>query len=311
MSARAAELARPETGRDEEQRAGPERARAARHGAVEDADDRALAVGGDGGRAVDALVAQAEVLPVGDRAPAGRERRRHVAEVDAAQRLVDVQLARPVEVVDAVGRVAALLHLEDHRPGADGVDAAGGDEQGVAALDVDAVQEGARVLPVAQRRLEPGPVDAAAQAREEMRARPGLRDDPCLGLRLAAQRRRDRGRGMDLHRERLARVEQLDQQREPVLVARRAGRAEHRLAVVRPQVVERPALQGSLGHDALVVRAVDELPGLADRRLGRQRPAVELLESAPAPDALLEHRAEGEWGVERRQCRNAGHTAGP
>ena len=88
---------------------------------------------------------------------------------------------------------------------------------------------------------------------------------------------------MDLHGEGLARVEQLDEDREAVARAVRA-RAEEPLAVrPAPQRVQLGPGERPGGEDALRLGPVDDLPGLPDRPPGGQR-------LAEAPRALARPR---------------------
>ena len=63
------------------------------------------------------------------------------AEVSDGEGLFEVEFAGAAVVVEAVGGIGKLLDLAKDDPGAEGVDGAGGDEDGVAGLDGDPVEE--------------------------------------------------------------------------------------------------------------------------------------------------------------------------
>jgi hypothetical protein len=147
----------------------------------------------------------------------------------------------------------------------------------------------AREMRGTERRFEGLARDAGAQPDEQMRPGVGVGDVPELALGLAAEPRGDRRRRVDLHAQRLARVEQLDQQREALAGGRRAC-AEELHAAVGPQLVQRRPGE----RERLRLGAVDELPRLADRHVWRQRLAIELLQAPASPDAVHEQRQEGD-----------------
>ena len=69
---------------------------------------------------------------------------------------------------------------------------------------------------------------------------------------------------MDLQRQRLLRVEDFDEQREPAVLAR--GRAEQFRAMVLHEPAQVLARERAVGDDAHVAGAVADLPRFADRR---------------------------------------------
>jgi hypothetical protein len=142
------------------------------------------------------------------------------ARIDDRQRLVDVERAprrlRSVPVEDAVGDVGRLLHLVEEQPRPERVDRPGGDEERIARPHRQPLRQVEdRALPDGRRqRVRRG---AGAQAADQLRARRGLQDVPGLGLAELARPLQPRGllvARVDLQREPVGRIEQLDQQRE-------------------------------------------------------------------------------------------------
>ena len=155
---------------------------------------------------------------------AGDRRHGTRAPVDRLQRLADVQRARltiaaePIPVVEAEGGVARLLHLGQYHPAADGVDRSRGQEHAIARRGREGVQ--AQVDgPFLKVPLQ----DSAGHARFQPRVDPpaGLDIEDHPGLRLAellaGQTTCLLIIRVDLDREQVAAIEELDQQREPAL----------------------------------------------------------------------------------------------
>ena len=111
--------------------------------------------------------------------------------------------------------------------------------------------------------------DAALQADIQLRPGRGLGDIPHLGLGFAAQLRRLVGRRMDLQRELLLRVEDLDEQRKPRRLAAWLAPSSS-AGVVLHEPTQVLARERAVGDDADVARPVADLPRLADRHAGRQ-----------------------------------------
>ena len=112
-----------------------------------------------------------------------------------------------------------------------------------------------------------------------------MQNDP--GLRLAAVGRVEAGGlgviGMDLNREILLRIEELEQQRE-------LG-----LRIVAPQQVgtelphermERQAAQRTGRHATLVVTMVDDFPAFGEMLAGGQRFTQDVRQASPAPQVM-------------------------
>ncbi len=225
-------------------------------------------------------------------ARAGRSRRPRLGglrlEVDHLHRLLQVQLpGLAVEpgaavVVQAEGEVAGLLHLVDHRPAAEGVDRAGREHHDVGGLH-PAVANGLLGAPGGQRLFQAAAVDARAQTEDDP---PGVQDVPGLGLAEGAQALAAGVPvvGVDLDRQVLGGVDELDQQGELVAVARAHRRSHEGLSELLRQAGQAPPGQRSRAHDALGPRQGGDLEGLPHRGPRGQVLAEALAEAAAAPD---------------------------
>ncbi len=115
-----------------------------------------------------------------------------VIEVGGDEGLLDVELtglaieAGAVPIEDAVGGVAVLLHLDDDVAFTNGVEASAGDEDAVAALDVDGV-EGLLHAAVAEEDFKLVTGDAFLEAGVDVGAGQGIGEVPHLGLGLAVR----------------------------------------------------------------------------------------------------------------------------
>ena len=145
--------------------------------------------------------------------------RRALLPEDRAKRLLHVELAGlavqagAAPVVEAVGGVGVLLDLEDQVARVDRVDLPAVDEDRVARGDRDPVHAVLR-RPLGERLREGLAGDPALQADEERGPGRRVRDVPVLGLRLPAERRGDRGRGVHLEAQALRAVQPLDEEGE-------------------------------------------------------------------------------------------------
>lgn len=223
-----------------------------------------------------------------------------IVEVDAGEGLGDVEFAwvaieaGAVPIEDAVGGVRVLLDFVDQESRADGVEAAGGDEDGVAGgggEGVDEVGDGA----VVDGLFEIGAGDAGFEAGVEFRAGIAIGDEPHLRFGFAAEGWGEVGGRMDLDREVVAGVEDLDQDGK----ARGIGEvvAENLGAVVVPEVVEGFAGEGAVADDRVGILAIDDFPGFAVGSVRSGEVAViEGFKFAPAPDAFHVDGVEGEEG---------------
>jgi len=105
---------------------------------------------------------------------------------------------------------------------------------------------------------------------------------------------------VDLDRQRLARIEQLEQDREPLRGAAQAALPEDFPAVLDPQSVEVPSGGRARGDHTLGLRRVDDLPQLADRLAGGEVLSEAVLQSPAAPHAGNRQRREDEGFVPGR-----------
>jgi len=115
---------------------------------------------------------------------------------------------------------------------------------------------------------------------------PRLQHDPRFGFAGLArwQQVRVRIRGMNLHREQLTCVEELQQQRESAEIARPA----FPLAVLEtvPSVERWSAFEGAIGNAARMVVAVAQYPRFADRAVARQRCREQTGQTPAAPQPI-------------------------
>jgi len=100
------------------------------------------------------------------------------------------------------------------------------------------------------------------------------------------------GGRVDLQRKFFLRVEQFDEQREAAV--ERVGIAQQFAGVIFHKPTEVLAGKRAIGNDTGVAGPVADFPRFTDGLVGRQLLAVEPRQIAPAPDALLENRTEGE-----------------
>jgi hypothetical protein len=143
-----------------------------------------------------------------------------VGEVDGGEGLFDMEVARfaieaeSIPVEDAIGGVAVLLDLVNEEAGADGVEAAGGDEKAIAGArmeDVDEVGGGA----IGEGCEEGLAGDTGVEASVDFGSGFGMGDEPHFGFGFAVELGSEVLWGMDLKAEILAGVQDLHEQREP------------------------------------------------------------------------------------------------
>ena len=205
-----------------------------------------------------------------------------------------MQFARPAVradaavIVDAIGQVGALLHLGHHQPRADGVHRARRDEEAIARLRRNPVQQLSQGVifncgpHLCQRRFAlKAVIDARALARVE--------HEPHFAL---SQRMLEFPRvcvvGVYLHGERSGRVDQLNQQRKCSGVLRLCA---HVLRVLGEIIPKRLPGVCALRDDGWTGLVAAQLPAF------RQRGHVRLLapialEAVSAPDIILKRGAE-------------------
>jgi len=236
-----------------------------------------------------------------------------IVEGDAGQGLFDVEFTRfaiqadaiPIEY--AIGGVRVLLDFENDEAAAKGVNAAAGEEHGVAGFDFDAVEafsDGA----TGDFFFELLAGDATFEADEEFSAGLGVRDVPEFGFGFTFELDGTIWGWMDLQGKRVAGIEDFDQQRKAVgsgsgglgwrccsgSVAEQVG------AVLLHQPMKIFSCQGAIRDDTNVAAwSIADFPRFTNGFLGRERLIVKAFEVAPAPDALFEEGAEGE-GIEGR-----------
>lgn len=186
-----------------------------------------------------------------------------VVEVDAGEGMSDVEVAglavetEAVPVEDAVGRIGVLLDFVDEESRADGVEAAGGDENGIAGLRRDGVHE-VRDGAVADGLLELVAGDALAEADVEFRSGITSGDEPHFCFWFTIERGCKGGWRMDLDGEVVAGVEDFDEDGEAVGIGEIV--AEDFGAVLCPEIVEGGAGIGAVVDDGLLGVAVDDFP---------------------------------------------------
>ena len=179
-----------------------------------------------------AVVEQRELPVVIDLvAGAGDARNGAVHEVDAFECLFDMQFAwftvgsDPSPVADAVGGVAVLLDLQQKIAGADGMDAAGGDEIGIAGEGIEHLKlcfDIGRVQVFQKTHFGRFGIDPG----EDRGSGGCVEDIPHFGFRFGgtADHGTGGGIGMDLKRHSFFRVEQFDQNRKTSAAKRSADK---------------------------------------------------------------------------------------
>ena len=142
-----------------------------------------------------------------------------VGEVDGGEGLFDMEVARfaieaeSIPVEDAIGGVAVLLDLVNEEACADGVEAAGGDEEAIAGARMEGVDEvgGGAVGEGCEEGLAG---DTGVEASVDFGSGFGMGDEPHFGFGFAVEFGGEVLWGMDLKAEILAGVQDLHEQRE-------------------------------------------------------------------------------------------------
>src|SRR5687767_3782839 len=190
------------------------------------------------------------------------ELRFEIAEIDARERLLDVQLTRltvesdAIPIVDAERRVRILLNLEDHQAGTNGVDAAARQEHRISRLHRDSMKT-VRNGPARDGTFEGISRHARSQADKQLRAGIGGRDVPHLRLGIAEML--EICWRVHLQRQLVAGVEDLAQQREPPTDSRRRV-SEHLAPVLLHEPAQGGAGKRTVDDNALVAWPVSDLP---------------------------------------------------
>ena len=65
-------------------------------------------------------------------------------------------------------------------------------------------------------------------------------------------------------------------------------------AMLLPQIMQSRSAPGTIAHHALRFRSIDDFPGFADARAGRESFSEQRLEASPAPDPFHEKRFKDE-----------------
>lgn len=303
-----------EGGGDEKEVAGLEGAAGRLDGAGEEGEDGEGAGGSGFARSGEGPAFDVEMGAVDEGLAGGLlEGGLEVGEVDGAEGLWEVELAglaieagaAPIE--DAIGGVAVLLDFDDEVAGADGVDAAAGDEDEIAGGDGDAMDCGVGGAGL-DGGLKRGAGDAVTKAGEDAFAAIVFEDVPHLGLGLAAKGLGGVSGGMDLEGEAFACIEEFEEEGETGGL--RGGLAEDGGAMGGPEVVESEAIEGASLDDALGLGAVDDFPGFANGLGARREGFAEGgLEAAAAPDARHEDGFEGDGGEPHGESIRQGKAA--
>ena len=273
------------------------------HRPLQDRNDVAAPVASGRQRGVELPTVQPELRtfdqpahrrPLGGPRPLGRHR--SLPKVDGLQGLVDVQgprlSVRPqaVPIEQPEGGVARLLDFRHQHAPAEGVDRSGGQEDAIARRWPEGVQA-VLAASLANRRHECVAIDARLQSRVDQALRLRLQDDPGLGFPQIgwAQLRGHRIIGMHLDRQRLGRIEELQQQGEAWLGVMPAQQLAAMLADELPQrgPGQRPEL-----HDALVGPMVANLPAFGPVVAGPKVLAERGFQFSAPPNILPQNGAK-------------------
>ena len=202
--------------------------------------------------------------------------------------------AKTSPVVDAERRVGHLLDFRQHDPRADRMHGPGRDQDAVAGPGLEPMQQGLDG-PSQEGGGEVVAGDSGAQAGVDQAAGLGVDDHPGFGLAVVVgQNPAELVVGVDLDREDVVGVEELDQERELPLARERVdeGRAEQLGAAVADEFAEARAGEGTVGHPADVVAVIGQLPALGVARPLPQRFVEDGPEPPAAPDQLFENGLE-------------------
>lgn len=139
-----------------------------------------------------------------------------VVEIDASERLLDMQVANlavgvgAVPIEDPVSSVRVLLDFMNEKTCADGMESAGFDEEGIAFFRCDGMNV-IRDRAIGDSLFEAFTGCAAFQADVEFGSGLGIGDEPHFGLRFAAELLGDGSGRMNLDRERCRTIEDFDE----------------------------------------------------------------------------------------------------
>ncbi len=168
-----------------------------------------------------------------------------------------------VIVIHAVSDVAGLLHFGKEHAGANGVDASGGQEEHVAGLYLAACQHcGERVGLGHVGKLFSG--ETSVQAADDARVGQGIDDIPHLGLAQGSVE--PHGQlvvGVNLHRQVVARIDELEQERERGAILLEDACPHQARAMTLNELAHGETIVVAACHRGLVTRQARYFPGLA------------------------------------------------
>ncbi len=223
-----------------------------------------------------------------------------IREVDTGQRFGNMEIARiavvvsPIPIEDSVGGIRVLLDFVYQKTRTDGMEPTRRNENGIAFLRNEGVDE-IRHCTVVDRSFEILATGSLFQT--DMKFGTGFRigDEPHFGFGFSFHRLREVGGRMNLDREVIAGVEDLDQ--EGKAVGFRCVFPKNLLAMAGPQVMQGFSGKFTLCHDGLGVFAIDDFPCLAVKTGGIGKFAmVEGFKLSAAPDAFLVDGFESDGG---------------
>ncbi len=190
-------------------------------------------------------------------------RRLEIDEVDAGERLLDVEVAgftieaEAVPVEHTVGGIGILLDFMDEQARADGMESAGGNENGFAGLRFDRMDEVGGGS-IGDGLLEIGAGDTFLQSDVKFRTWIAIGDEPHFGFRLAAEMGREFRRRVDLEGKVIPGIEDFDEDGETVVFGKIV--AENFVALIFPEIVKGGAGVGALVGDGLGILPINDFP---------------------------------------------------
>ena len=220
--------------------------------------------------------------------------------VDALRCLLGVQFAQvsvlvaPIVVVDAVGDITCLLDLGQERARADGMDAAGRQEEHIVFLHLVFCQRIADAvfghhLFIALRRELPGESAVERGMRFRLHHIPHFRFP--AGLSVAMSNLVGR---MHLDGEVALRIDELDEQREAVSEAQVVFASHELITQAVYKLRQRNTLVGPFGHDALAAWHGTNFPALANE-VALLLCVFELSNLTPTPDGFFQYGFKFEY----------------